>query len=311
MATLLFHHPSALEHRTPAGHPERADRVRAVDSALADARFGTLERRLAPEAELGTIALAHPRKWVDALVNSAPTSGLVGIDADTVMSPGTIEAVRRGAGAAVAAVDAVVAGEAENAFCAMRPPGHHAERTRAMGFCLFNHAAIAARHARSRHGLARVDFDVHHGNGTQDIFWSDPSVLYASTHQMPLYPGTGAAGERGDHDTIVNVPLRPGAGRDEFRAAMSDRVIPRLDAFRPDLVIVSAGFDAHRSDPLGNLRLEEADFAWATTALMEVADRHAGGRIVSVLEGGYDLAALAASVAAHVTALMEGSRTAR
>ena len=305
--TILFHHPAALAHAMPTGHPERPDRIRAVERALAGESFAALHRRLAPEADLDTIALAHPSAWVDAIVAASPSDGFVGIDADTVMSPGTLEAARRGAGGAVAAVDSVMTGEAANAFSAMRPPGHHAERTRAMGFCFFNNAAIAARHAQRRHGAERVaivDFDVHHGNGTQDIVWSDPTILYASTHEMPLYPGTGAISERGDHDTIVNAPLSSGSGSDAFRAAMENRVLPRLDAFRPDLVVVSAGFDAHRRDPLASLRLDEADFAWVTSRLMEVADRHAAGRLVSVLEGGYDLDALAASVAAHVGALM-------
>ena len=307
MPTILFHHPATLGHATPAGHPERPDRIRAVEAALAADRFAGLDRRLAPEGTEEQAALAHPAEWVRAIVEAAPTEGLVGIDSDTIMSPGTMEAVMRGVGAAVAAVDAVAGGEAKNAFVAMRPPGHHAERTRAMGFCFFNFAAIAARHARKAHGAERVaimDFDVHHGNGSQDIFWSDPTVLYASTHQSPLYPGTGAASERGDHDTIVNAPLRPGSGGDVFRAAMTDKILPRLDAFRPDLLVLSAGFDAHHRDPLGGLRFTEDDFAWATRELMAVADRCCGGRVVSVLEGGYDLQGLADSAAAHVGALM-------
>ena len=307
MTTLLLHHPAVLAHRTGAGHPERPERAEAVMRALAEPAFATLLRREAPEADLDTIALAHPRAYVDAIVAASPASGLIGIDGDTIMSPGTLEAIRRGAGAACAAVDSVMGGEAANAFAAMRPPGHHAERTRAMGFCFFNNAAIAARYAQTRHGAERVaivDWDVHHGNGTQDIFWADPTVLYASTHQMPLYPGTGAASERGDHETIVNAPLRPGDGGEAFRAAMEARILPRLEAFRPDLLVISAGFDAHRSDPLGGLRLDETDFTWATQQLMELADRHGGGRVVSLLEGGYDLHGLASSAAAHVTALM-------
>ncbi len=312
MTTMLLHHPAALGHATPAGHPERADRIRAVQQALAAEPFAALLRRPAPEASPEQLALAHPADWVEALIGASPAEGLVRIDQDTVMSPGTLEAARRGAGGAVAAVDAVMTGEAANAFVLMRPPGHHAERTRAMGFCFFNNAAVAARHAQARHGAERVaivDFDVHHGNGTQDIFWDDASVLYASTHEWPLYPGTGAASERGDHDTIVNAPLPSGADGAAFRAAMEARILPRVDAFRPDLVVISAGFDAHRLDPLASLRLDETDFAWATERLMALADRHAGGRVVSVLEGGYDLRALAASAAAHVTALM-GGRTA-
>jgi acetoin utilization deacetylase AcuC-like enzyme len=307
MTTLLLHHPATLEHRPPAGHPERPDRIRAVETALAGEAFARIERRLAGLADFDTISLAHPREYVEAIAEAAPESGLVGIDGDTVMSPGTLEAIQRGVGAAVQGVDAVMSGAAANAFSAMRPPGHHAERSRAMGFCFFNNAAVAARHAQTKHGAGRVaivDWDVHHGNGIQDIFWADPTVLYASTHQMPLYPGTGAASERGDHDTIVNAPLRPGADGEAFRAAMTGRILPRLDAFRPDLIIISAGFDAHWRDPLANLQLEAEDFAWATTALMDCADRHCGGRVVSVLEGGYDLQGLSESVAAHVAVLM-------
>ena len=215
----------------------------------------------------------------------------------------------RGAGGAVHAVDEVMTGKATNAFVAVRPPGHHAETARPMGFCLFNNAAIAARHAQRKHGAERaaiIDFDVHHGNGSQDIFWSDPSVLYSSTHQMPLYPGTGAVSESGEHDTIVNAPLRPGDGGSQFKAAFETRILPRLRDFKPDLVVISAGFDAHTRDPLANLNLVEADFAWATQKLMEIADQSAQGRVVSVLEGGYDLEGLAGSVAAHVNALMRG-----
>lgn len=307
--TLILSHPSTLEHRTPQGHPERPERIRAVERALADPRFAGLPREEAPRADFEAAALAHPREYVDAIAAAAPKEGLVAIDGDTVMSPGTLEAVLRGVGAATRGVDAVMAGEAKSVFAAMRPPGHHAERTRAMGFCLFNNAAVAARHAQRKHGVGRVaivDWDVHHGNGSQDIFWSDPTVLYASTHQMPLYPGTGAASELGDHDTIVNAPLRPGSDGEMFREAFETAILPRLDAFAPDLIVISAGFDAHWRDPLANLRLKEEDFAWATRALMELAERHAGGRIVSILEGGYDLDGLAASVQAHVATLMAG-----
>ncbi|NNM74860.1 histone deacetylase family protein [Enterovirga aerilata] len=308
MTTLLLHHPAVLEHRTPTGHPERPDRIRAVERALAAEEFSTLERRLAERAGIDTIALAHPRAYVEAIEKAAPEEGLVGIDSDTVMSPGTLEAIQRGVGAAVQAVDAVMTGAAANAFSAMRPPGHHAERTRAMGFCFYNNAAVAARHAQTKHGAERVaivDWDVHHGNGSQDIFWSDQTVLYASTHQMPLYPGTGALSERGDFDTIVNAPLRPGADGETFREAFDTRIMPRLEDFAPDLVIISAGFDAHWRDPLANLRLEAEDFAWATRRLMDLAARRCGGRVVSLLEGGYDLQGLSDSVAAHVRTLME------
>ncbi len=309
MTTLLITHPSTLEHATPSGHPERADRIRAVERVLGDERFAGLARRPADRAGIDLVALCHPRDFTDAVIAASPDRGLVQFDADTLMSPGTLDAVLHGVGAAAQAVDAVMQGEAENAFCAMRPPGHHAESKRAMGFCFFNNAAIAARHAQRAHGVERVaivDWDVHHGNGTQEIFWDDPSVLYASTHEMPLYPGTGAPSERGAHGTIVNAPLRAGDGSDLFREAFEHTVLPRLEDFRPDLIIISAGFDAHWRDPLANLNLVEPDFAWATQQLMASADRHAKGRIVSILEGGYDLEGLSKSVASHVTALMHG-----
>jgi hypothetical protein len=246
MTTLLLHHPSTLEHRTPSGHPERPDRIRAVEKALSAEEFGPLVRRLAERADTDTIALAHPRAYVEAIEEAAPETGLVGIDSDTIMSPGTLEAIQRGVGAAVQAVDAVMTGEVANAFSAMRPPGHHAEKTRAMGFCFFNNAAVAARHAQTKHGAERVaimDWDVHHGNGIQDIFWADKTVLYASTHQMPLYPGTGALSERGDFDTIVNAPLRPGADGETFRDAFDSRIMP-----------ASGGFPAGPRDHLGRFR---------------------------------------------------------
>ena len=303
MPTLYITHPACLDHRTPAGHPERPDRLRAIERALAADAFKPLVRVEAPAASLDTIALCHPMDYVTAVQDASPQQGLVQIDADTSMSPGSFEAALRGAGGAVHAVDEVMTGKATNAFVAVRPPGHHAETARPMGFCLFNNAAIAARHAQRKHGAERaaiIDFDVHHGNGSQDIFWSDASVMYSSTHQMPLYPGTGAVSESGEHDTIVNAPLRPGDGGSQFRQAFETRILPRLRDFKPDLVVISAGFDAHTRDPLANLNLVEADFAWATQQLMEIADKSAQGRVVSVLEGGYDLQGLAGSVAAHV-----------
>lgn len=309
MTTLLITHPSSLRHETPAGHPERPDRLRAVEAALEDERFASLIRESAALGTLEQVALCHPIEFGEAIIAASPQAGLVQIDGDTLMSPGTVDAVLHGVGAAVQAVDEVMAGRVANAFCAMRPPGHHAESVKAMGFCFFNNAAIAARHAQRRHGAQRVaiiDWDVHHGNGTQEIFWDDASVLYASTHEMPLYPGTGAASERGQHGTIVNAPLRAGDGSDAFREAMETALLPRIDAFAPDLVIISAGFDAHWRDPLANLNLKEPDFAWATQKLMAIADRHCGGRVVSILEGGYDLEGLSRSAAAHVTALMRG-----
>jgi acetoin utilization deacetylase AcuC-like enzyme len=307
VSTLYLCHPSALDHQTPPGHPERPDRIRAIERILEHERFAPLHREQAPMGTPQMAALAHPQAYVDAIAEVAPKEGMVAIDADTTMSPGTYEAAMRGVGAAVQGVDEVMTGKVKNAFSAMRPPGHHAERTRAMGFCFYNNAAIAARHAQKAHGAERVaimDWDVHHGNGSQDIFWSDPSVMYASTHQMPLYPGTGAVSERGDHGTIVNAPLSPGDGSEIFREALETVVLPRLAAFGPDLIVISAGFDAHWRDPLANLNFTEADFGWATVKLMELAEKRCQGRIVSVLEGGYDLEGLSRSVAAHVTALM-------
>ena len=309
MTTLLITHPACLDHLTPPGHPERPDRLRAIDRVLEQEKFQTLARVEAPAATLKTIALCHPMEYVTAVRDATPSEGIIGLDADTSMSPGSFEAALRAAGGAVHAVDEVMTGKATNAFVATRPPGHHTETARPMGFCLFNNAAIAARHAQKRHGIARaavVDFDVHHGNGSQDIFWADKTVMYGSTHQMPLYPGTGAKDERGEHDTVVNAPLRPGDGGQQFRAAFETVILPRLRDFAPELLVISAGFDAHMRDPLANLNLLEADFDWATRKLMEVAQTTAGGRVVSVLEGGYDLQGLANSVAAHVTALMQG-----
>jgi len=309
MSTLLLTHPACLEHLMPAGHPERPDRLRVIDEALADERFQLLAREQAPRAPLEVVALAHPMDYVEAIRDAAPKEGLVHIDADTSMSPGSFEAALRGVGGATRAVDEVMNQKAGNAFVAIRPPGHHAETARPMGFCLFNNAAIAARYAQDRYGVERaavVDFDVHHGNGSQDIFWADKTVMYCSTHEMPLYPGTGAVGERGEHNTIVNAPLSAGDGGDVFREAFETVILPRLREFKPDILVISAGFDAHTRDPLANLNLVEADFAWVTKKLMEIADSSAQGRIVSLLEGGYDLQGLSRSVAAHVTALMRG-----
>jgi acetoin utilization deacetylase AcuC-like enzyme len=306
MTTLLYTHQACLEHDPGRHHPESPARLRAVLEALAAPDFARLERREAPEAGVEDIARVHPRRFVEALLGAVPAQGHVGIDADTVLSPASGRAALRAVGAVVAAVDAVVAGEADNAFCAVRPPGHHAEPGRAMGFCLFNNAAIGALRAREVHGLGRVaviDFDVHHGNGTQAAFYDDPSLFYGSTHQYPLYPGTGSKGETGVGN-IVNAPLRPMAGSREFRTAFDREILPALDAFGPEMVLISAGFDAHKSDPLAQLLLDESDYTWVTEQLLEVASRHAKGRVVSTLEGGYDLAALGASAAAHLRVLM-------
>jgi acetoin utilization deacetylase AcuC-like enzyme len=309
MSTLLISHPACLEHLTPPGHPERPDRLRAVERALEAEKFQMLARAEAPMAPFEIVGLCHPMDYITELRDASPKEGMVQLDADTSMSPGSFEAALRAAGGGMLAVDEVVAKNAVNAFVATRPPGHHAETARPMGFCFFDNAAIAARYAQDHHGMARVaivDFDVHHGNGSQEIFWADKTVMYCSTHQMPLFPGTGAVIESGEHNTIVNAPLRPGDGAEKFRAAFESRILPRLADFQPELVVISAGFDAHYRDPLANLNLVEEDFAWATQKIMDVADQYAGGRIVSLLEGGYDLQALGNSVAAHVTALMRG-----
>jgi acetoin utilization deacetylase AcuC-like enzyme len=306
MTTFLYTHPACLEHDPGRHHPESPARLRAVLAALDHPEFARLERCEAPEAAREDLLRVHPRRHVEGILGAVPETGHIAIDADTVLSPASGEAALRAAGAVVAAVDAVVAKEADNAFCAVRPPGHHAEPQRAMGFCLFNNAAIGALRAREVHRLARVavvDFDVHHGNGTQAAFEADGTLFYASTHQYPFYPGTGAASETGVGN-IVNVPLRPMTGSSQFRLGVTQRILPALDAFRPELVLVSAGFDAHRSDPLAQLMLQEADYTWVTEKLLEIAHRHAAGRLVATLEGGYDLSALAASAAAHVRVLM-------
>jgi acetoin utilization deacetylase AcuC-like enzyme len=309
MSTLLVTHPACLNHLTPLGHPERPERLRAVEHALEAEKFQSLARVQAPTAPFEIIALCHPMDYITQIRDATPREGMVRLDADTSMSPGSFEAALRAVGGAIHAVDEVVTKKAANAFVATRPPGHHAETARPMGFCLFDNAAIAARYAQDHHGITRaaiVDFDVHHGNGSQEIFWADKTVMYCSTHQMPLFPGTGAIGESGEFNTVVNAPLRPGDGGEAFRAAFENRILPRLREFKPELIVISAGFDAHLRDPLANLNLVEADFAWATQKIMEVADQCAGGRVVSLLEGGYDLEALASSAAAHVTALMRG-----
>lgn len=306
MTTLLLTHPAFLEHDTGFGHPERADRLRAIHDALATPAFKDLRREEAPRADLAAIERVHPKTYVEMVEAEIPKQHHNWLDPDTVVSPGSWEAVLRATGAVIHAVDQVAGGKADNAFCAIRPPGHHAEPSRAMGFCLFNSVAVAALHARAAHGAKRVavvDFDVHHGNGTQDAFWTDKDLFYGSTHQMPLFPGTGALDETGVGN-IWNAPLSPGDDGEDFRAAYEERILPALDDFAPEFVLVSAGFDAHLRDPLAQIRLLEPDFAWVTEKLLEVAAKHAGGKLVSTLEGGYDLEALASSTAVHTKTLM-------
>jgi acetoin utilization deacetylase AcuC-like enzyme len=307
MATLLLSHPDCVAHDPGAGHPESPQRLSAVLKVLDEPQFRTLLRREAPLGRKSDAARVHGERFVEAVLASVPQQGRAALDPDTIMSSESGNAALRAIGAVTAAVDAVVGGEAGNAFCAVRPPGHHAEPARVMGFCLFNSVAIAARHAQAAHGIGRVaivDFDVHHGNGTQAVAEKDASLFFASSHQFPLYPGTGAAEETG-LGNVVNAPLRPGTDGAGFRRAFETRILPALDAFAPELLLVSAGFDAHRADPLAGLELEEPDFGWVTARLLEAAARHAQGRMVSVLEGGYDLHALAGSAAAHVEALMQ------
>ena len=316
MSTLLITHPCFVEHDTGAGHPERPDRMRAIDKVLAHEMFNKLKREEAPLREdvEERIALVHPQAYIDWVKSARPQPGEepARLDPDTVLSATSWEPALRAVGAGLLAVDRVFdpASGVKNAFAQVRPCGHHAERERPMGFCIFSNAAIAALYAREKYGAERVavvDFDVHHGNGTQDIFWSDKNLYFGSTHQMPLYPGTGALKETGVGN-IWNAPLRPGDGGDPFKKAFESRILPSLRSFGPDLVLISAGFDAHRDDPLANLQLTEPDFGWATAKIAEIADKHAQGRLVSMLEGGYNLAALAKSVAVHVDVLMDGGR---
>ena len=302
MSTLFFSHPACLEHDAGDGHPERPDRLRAVNAALEGSEFAALERREAPLGAHSDILRVHEGGYLAEVLAAVPSQGRAHLDADTAVSPGSGEAALRAVGAITAAVDAVAGGQADNAFCAVRPPGHHAEPARAMGFCLFNNVAIGALRARDEHGFGKVaviDFDVHHGNGSEAAFRHDATLFYASTHQYPHYPGSGAA-----HDTgvgnILNLPLAAGSGSAAFRQAFSHHLLPALDDFAPEFVLISAGFDAHAEDPLAGLELEDADFGWATRELLALAARHAEGRLVSVLEGGYALGALGRSVALHV-----------
>jgi acetoin utilization deacetylase AcuC-like enzyme len=307
MTTALFTHKACLGHIPGPSHPESPARLEAVYTALSDSAFDALDRREAPQATIDQIARAHPRDYVTQILEAIPEEGAVRLDADTIVSPGSGEAALRAAGAVCAAVDAVVGGEVRNAFCAVRPPGHHAEPTIPMGFCVFNSVVVGSAHAREAHGLTRVaviDFDVHHGNGTQAMFQNDANSFFASTHQSPLYPGTGAAHEHGCANNIVNVPLPPSSGSDAFRQALNETILPALHAFGPDIVFISAGFDAHTDDPLASLNFTDDDYAWATEQIMRAAESLSEGRLISTLEGGYDLAALGRSAARHVKELM-------
>lgn len=308
MATALFSHPACFYHETPIGHPESPDRLRAVLHALEGEEFQFLVRAEAPPATREELARVHDPAYIEFVLAAVPREGQCHLDADTVLSAGSGEAALCAAGAVIGAVDAVMSGEIANAFCAIRPPGHHAEPAQAMGFCIFNNVAIGAAHARARHGLKRVaviDFDVHHGNGTQSAFEGDPDLFFASTHQWPLYPGTGGAGERGVANNILNAPLPARSGSDDFRALMAEMILPAVEKFAPEFILISAGFDAHRLDPLADMRLDSGDYGWVTEQIARVAARCAKGRVVSTLEGGYNLNALANSVQAHVRALME------
>lgn len=311
MATRLYEHPIFLEHITPAGHPERPDRLRSLNIALEHPNFERLNRQQAPQANEDAVLMAHPEEHLLAVMRQVPEEDgeINRIEADTYLSPKSLQAALTGIGAAMAAVDDVFTGAADNVFVAARPPGHHAETAKAMGFCLFNNAAIAARHAQKAHGAERVaiiDWDVHHGNGTQDIFWNDTSVLFCSTHQMPLYPWSGDKNETGVKNNMVNAPLSPNTGSEHFREAFKSRVLPAVADFSPDLILISAGFDAHHRDPLAQINLVGEDFDWATGRLLEMADKYASNRVVSLLEGGYDLEGLAESAAMHILRMMKG-----
>lgn len=311
MGTLFISHDDCLLHETPSGHPERVDRLRAIQTVLSDERFDSLNRALAPLGEKSTVLLAHPEEYFEKIKKACPDQGMVSLDGDTHVCKDSFKAAMRGIGAICHAVDQVMTGAVENAFCATRPPGHHAETATPMGFCLFGTAAVGAKYAIENHDVSRVaivDFDVHHGNGTQDLVWNDPNIMFATSQQMPLWPGTGETSETGAHDNVINLPLAPNATGSVLMDAYTSDIFPRLAAFNPDLLILSAGFDAHADDPLAGLNFSTQDFCDITHMLCKFADEHCQGRVVSTLEGGYDLDALAESVATHVEVLMEYSK---
>ena len=310
MTTSLLTHAVCIEHDTSESHPESPERLRRILKRLETPEFKKLQFQEAPKANIAQITKVHPQNQIDRIFSKIPKTGYSKMDRDTIASPKSGEAALRAAGAVIAAVDTVMSGKSGNAFCATRPPGHHAEANQSMGFCIFNNVAIGAFHARERYKLDRIaviDFDVHHGNGTQKTFWHEPEMLYASTHQSPLYPGTGIPSERGETNNIINIPLSPGSGSNEFRSAMSDKILPEIFDFKPNFIFISAGFDAHSQDPLAQLNLKTNDYVWATEKLCDLADKFCDGRLVSTLEGGYDLNALEECVAEHVQTLMKRS----
>lgn len=309
MSTILFSHSDCKKHITPRGHPERVERLERLEDVFTQPEFAEIERLEAPLCEFDHLTLAHPQSYVDQIQKLEPTHGFAYLDGDTSMSKGSWNAARRAVGAIVKATDMVFDGSATNAFCAVRPPGHHAEKSRGMGFCLFGTVAIGALHALQKHGLERVailDFDVHHGNGTSDILWGEQGVMFGSTHEMPLYPGSGYEHEKGKFDQIINKPLGTGSGSLEFREAIK-AIVDQMDKFKPELIIISAGFDAHYDDPLASIRLNDEDFYWATKTMKDLARAHCKDRLISSLEGGYSIFGLTTSVKAHLTALMENN----
>jgi acetoin utilization deacetylase AcuC-like enzyme len=312
MTTLFITPPLCLKHHPNSGHPESPDRLEAILKAIEAPEFSILDRKIAQCAEESDLALAHSKEHIREILNLIPEIGFNFIDNDTIVSPESGEAALHAVGAVLDAVDAVLTGKANNAFCAVRPPGHHAHRSKPGGFCLFNNIAIGAMAALKRHRLARVaivDFDVHHGDGTQSIVWQEPGVFFASIHQSPLYPFTGSVDENGAFDNIINVPLQENSGGIAARQALIEKIIPRLNIFKPELILVSAGFDAHKDDPIGGLNWSTEDYAFLMTALLDAADRHCGGKLIAVLEGGYNTAALAESVAACLRAMIKNTTT--